>query len=113
MTDPHSTPEPAPEHGEGHARPATLDTVEAVVRAQLSKALGGRRGMLEAAAPTLLFTLMFLTTKELRPALVVSVAAAIALLVVRLAEPSSPDPHPSSVRTWPPILPGCAWSFLA
>ena len=89
MTDPHSTPEPAPEHGEGHARPATLDTVEAVVRAQLSKALGGRRGMLEAAAPTLLFTLMFLTTKELRLALAVSVAAAVALLVVRLVQRST------------------------
>ena len=34
-------------------------------------------------------------------------------LVVRLAEPSSPDPHPSSVGSWPPILPGCARSFLA
>ena len=34
-------------------------------------------------------------------------------LVARLAEPSAPDPHPSSVGSWPPILPGCARSFLA
>ena len=29
-----------------------LDTVEAVVRRQLATALGGRRGMVEAAVPT-------------------------------------------------------------
>jgi len=95
VTDPHFDPEPArepaaePATGDGHARPPTRDTVEAVVRAQLSKALGGRRGMLEAAAPTLLFTLMFLTTKELRLALGVSVAAAVVLLVVRLVQRST------------------------
>ncbi len=38
--------------------PATSHTtVEALVRAQLSKALGGKRGMLEGAIPTLGFTL--------------------------------------------------------
>jgi hypothetical protein len=72
-----------------HARPASVDTVEAVVRAQLSKALGGRRGMLEAATPTLLFTIVFLATKELRLALALSVAAAVALLVVRLVQRST------------------------
>lgn len=74
---------------EEHARPASVDTVEAVVRAQLSKALGGRRGMLEAATPTLLFTIVFLATKELRLALALSVAAAVALLVVRLVQRST------------------------
>lgn len=72
-----------------HARPASVDTVEAVVRAQLSKALGGRRGMLEAATPTLLFTIVFLATKELRLALALSVAAAVVLLVVRLVQRST------------------------
>ncbi len=66
--------------------PVTAATVEAVVRAQLSSALGGRRGMLEAAVPTLAFTLLFLTTGELRLAIVVSVAAAVALLLVRLVQ---------------------------
>lgn len=64
-------------------------TVEAVVRAELARALGGRRGMLEAAVPTLLFTLTFLSTKDLQPALVVSVAAAVLLLLVRLVQRSS------------------------
>jgi hypothetical protein len=67
----------------------TETTVEAVVRQQLSKALGGRRGMVEAAVPTLLFTVMWLTTRELRLALVVSVASAVALLVVRLVQRST------------------------
>ena len=65
------------------------DTVEAVVRAQLSRALGGKRGMLEAAVPTVIFTVTFLSTDALRPALVVSVAAALLLLVVRLVQRSS------------------------
>ena len=39
---------------EEHLTP-TVDTVEAVVRAQISRALGGRRGMVEAAVPTLIF----------------------------------------------------------
>ena len=44
---------------DGHAQapaPASVTTVEAVVRAQLAKALGGRRGMVEAAVPTIAFT---------------------------------------------------------
>ncbi len=68
---------------------ASVDTVEAVVRRQLSKALGGRRGMVEAAVPTILFTVMWLTTKELRLALTVSLAAAATLLVVRLVQRST------------------------
>ena len=66
-----------------------METVEQVVRAQLAKALGGRRGMVEAAVPTLLFTVLWLTLHELRLALVVSVVAAVALLVVRLVQRSS------------------------
>jgi hypothetical protein len=38
----------------------TTDTVEQVVRRQLSKALGGKRGMVEAAVPTLTFTVSYL-----------------------------------------------------
>ena len=44
--------------------PVGAATVEQVVRAQLSKALGGRRGMLEAAVPTIAFTLLFFTTRR-------------------------------------------------
>ena len=66
--------------------PVTAETVEAVVRAQLSSALGGRRGMVEAAVPTVTFTLLYVTTKELRLAIAVSVVAAVALLAVRLVQ---------------------------
>ena len=65
------------------------ETVEQVVRAQLSKALGGRRGMLEAAVPTLAFTILFVSTKRLELAIGVSVAIAVVLLVVRLVQRSS------------------------
>lgn len=68
---------------------ADTETVEQVVRAQLAKALGGRRGMAEAAVPTILFTVVWLTTRELRTALVVSVAAAAVLLVIRLVQRST------------------------
>ena len=71
------------------AEPASVETVESVVRAQLARALGGRRGMVEAAVPTLLFTVLWLTTDELRVALVAGVVAAMAMLVVRLVQRST------------------------
>ena len=71
------------------AEVASVDTVEAAVRAQLSKALGGRRGMVEAGVPTVLFTIIWLTTKNLQSALLVSLAVAVALLVVRVVQRSS------------------------
>lgn len=70
---------------------ASVETVEAVVRAQLAKALGGRRGMVEAAVPTILFTITWLTTDELRLALIGSVAVALLLLVIRLVQRSTPQ----------------------
>ena len=69
--------------------PVGAATVEQVVRAQLSKALGGRRGMLEAAVPTIAFTLLFITTKRLELAVAVSVATAVLLLVLRLLHRST------------------------
>lgn len=78
--------EPVGGAGEQHV---DAGTVEAVVRQQLSKSLGGRRGMLEAAAPTITFTLTFVTTKDVRLAIGLSVTIALALLVVRLVQRSS------------------------
>ena len=75
--------------GQGHVRTPTVHTVESVVRSQLSKALGGRRGMVEAAVPTLLFTVMWLSTRNLHLALGISFGAAVLLLVVRLAQRST------------------------
>lgn len=85
MTEPVTDPVPgtAPD-----PRPTEL-TVEEIVRGHLSKALGGKRGMVEAAVPTAAFTVLFLTTHDLRFALVVSIASAVALLVVRLVQRSS------------------------
>jgi len=71
---------------EAGSGPVTAATVEAVVRAQLASALGGRRGMVEAAVPTITFTVLYVATKELRLAIAVSVVAAVALLAVRLAQ---------------------------
>ena len=71
--------------------PVGTETVESVVRAQLSRALGGKRGMLEAAVPTIAFTVTFLTLEDLRTALVVSVSAAMVLLVVRIVQRSTPQ----------------------
>lgn len=66
-----------------------VETVEQVVRAQLSKALGGRRGMVEAAVPTIVFTVLYLTTDRLGTALLVSVGAALVLLLARLVQRST------------------------
>jgi hypothetical protein len=69
----------------------TLDSVEAVVRRQLAAALGGRRGMVEAAVPTILFTVIWLTQRNLTLALSLSVGAALVLLVARVVQRSTPQ----------------------
>lgn len=79
-----------PGHQPGHPAPSVA-SVEAVVRRQLATALGGRRGMVEAAVPTIMFTVLWLTTRELLLAVGVSVAAALVLLAVRLVQRSTPQ----------------------
>ena len=64
-------------------------TVEEVVRGQLAKALGGRRGMLEAAVPTAMFTVAFLTTHELKLSVTLAVGCAAVLLAIRIAQRST------------------------
>ncbi|MEU7000565.1 DUF3159 domain-containing protein [Nonomuraea sp. NPDC046570] len=86
------------------AETAAHDTVEAAVRVQLSKALGGVRGIVEAAIPTVAFTVCFLSADNLREwlgfslsmgklqlSLIVSVSIAAVLLVVRLVQRSTPQ----------------------
>lgn len=75
--------------GDDHHPHIGTDTVEAAVRKQLSTVLGGRRGMLEAAAPTISFTLTYVATKELRLALAVSIGLALVALVLRLVQRST------------------------
>ena len=68
---------------------ATHETVEQLVRTKLSEALGGRRGIVESAVPTVLFTVMFVSTHELRLSLIVSISATVLLLLVRLVQRST------------------------
>lgn len=72
-------------------RPTAHDTVEAAVRAQLSKALGGLRGVAEAAVPTLGFTIGYLVTHEVKPSVAIGIGAALVLLVIRLVQRSTPQ----------------------
>ena len=64
-------------------------TVEALVRAQLSKALGGKRGMLEGAVPTLGFTLSWISLHDLKLSLLVSGSLAATALLIRIVQRSS------------------------
>ncbi|MEW9530263.1 DUF3159 domain-containing protein [Microbispora sp. NPDC049125] len=73
------------------AAPAAHATVEAAVRAQLTKALGGRRGVVEAAVPTVVFTGMWLATEDLKLSLIVSIGSAVALLLLRIAQRTTPQ----------------------
>lgn len=64
-------------------------TVEQVVRAQLARALGGRRGIVESAVPTALFTVLFLTTDQIRLSLYVSIGVTAGLLLLRILQRST------------------------
>lgn len=70
-------------------KPATVDTVEALVRQQLSKALGGPRGILEAAVPTAAFTACFVISDDLKLSLIVAGGLAMLALLVRLVQKST------------------------
>jgi hypothetical protein len=87
MGDQHPSAETAPPRDVGPG----VETVEAVVRRQLLTALGGRRGMVEAAVPTVLFTVTWLTQRHLALALTISVGAALVLLALRLVQRSTPQ----------------------
>jgi hypothetical protein len=68
------------------APPPTTDSVEALVRHQLSQALGGRRGMIEAAVPTLTFTVVWLLGRNLNVAVGASVGVAAVELAARIVQ---------------------------
>lgn len=66
----------------------TEGTVEALVRTKLAEALGGKRGMVEAAIPTLTFTISYIMTAELRMSIMLGVGAALLLGAIRLVQRS-------------------------
>lgn len=72
-------------------RTADVATVEQLVRQRLSEAFGGVRGIVEAAVPTAVFTICYLTTRELRLALIVATALTAVLLIVRVVQRSNPQ----------------------
>ena len=78
-----------PEHAAESLGAASAETVEHLVRSKLAEALGGRRGIIESAVPTIAFTLLYVTTHDLRLALTVSIAITVGLLIVRVMQRSS------------------------
>jgi hypothetical protein len=71
------------------AKEIGVDTVEALVRHQLAAAVGGRRGMLEAAIPGLVFTVVWLSTDNLQWAMIGGLGVAGVALAIRLLQRSS------------------------
>ena len=70
-------------------RAEAAPTVEALIRQRLSAALGGWRGSLETAAPTLVFVVAWVWREELVQAVVASAVVAVLLGVVRLVQRQS------------------------
>jgi Protein of unknown function (DUF3159) len=66
-------------------------TVEEIIKAQLNKALGGKRGVVEGAVPTITFTISWISSHNLRLSLFLGGGAALVLLVVRLVQRSTPQ----------------------
>jgi hypothetical protein len=59
-------------------------TVEELLRARLSAAIGGWRGALESALPTIAFVVVWTVTQEVRPAVLAAAAALVVLGALRL-----------------------------
>lgn len=68
---------------------AAVTTVEEVIRHRLSTALGGWRGSVETALPTLAFVVAWLSRDDLRTAVAAAVAVTVVLALVRLAQRQS------------------------
>ena len=69
---------------------ATAHTVESLIRERLSSAMGGARGSLEAALPTVAFVAAWTWRHDVTVAVIASAAIVAILLVVRLATRQTP-----------------------
>ena len=89
---PGTTSAAAPGPGAGATPTGPQRGVRALAGDEFSvaEAVGGWRGVVESGLPGLLFVVVFLVTRELTPALVVSVAAALAAVVLRLVQRTPP-----------------------
>lgn len=72
------------------ARHLDATTVEGLIRARISAALGGFRGSLETALPTVAFVIAWVWQHDVRTAVYAAGAVALVLLVVRLAMRQTP-----------------------
>jgi hypothetical protein len=69
---------------------ASAHTVESLIRERLSAALGGARGSLEAALPTVAFVVAWSWRHDVKTAVIASGVIVLVLLVVRLAARQTP-----------------------
>lgn len=69
--------------------PDHYQSVEELVRSKLAEALGGRRGIVESAVPTIAFTVTYVATHDLKLALTISIAITVGLLIVRVLQRST------------------------
>lgn len=81
-----ATDQPTPRPAASAQPPLAATTVEEVVRTRLAEMLGGWRGSLEAALPTLAFVGVWMARSNLREAVVASLVVAALLAVVRLVQ---------------------------
>ena len=72
------------------AVPEGATTVEEVVRARLGEGVGGLRGSLEAALPTVAFVLTWTFTRDVRTSLLAAGAPVVVALLLRLAQRQTP-----------------------
>lgn len=70
--------------------PAGATTVEEVVRHRLAEGVGGLRGSIEAAVPTIAFVVVWTATKDVRTSLIAAAACVLLALAVRLAQRQTP-----------------------
>ncbi|PWV49257.1 DUF3159 domain-containing protein [Nocardiopsis sp. L17-MgMaSL7] len=90
MTEQQRASDEAAQAEERAQTPAVTEgTVEALVRTKLAEALGGKRGMVETAVPTLTFTISYVAGEDLRLSIILGVGAALLLGVLRLVQRSS------------------------
>lgn len=83
------SPAANPDAASGSSARPEFRYVEELVRYQLNQALGGVRGMLEAALPFVAFTVVWIVLRQLYPALFAALGIAVLLGVVRLLQRQS------------------------